>query len=415
MPVALALVAGVLAMEAGPAQAATPAENAFVQCSDLGGAIYVNAGGALLHVKSWKDYGYDGTANGVAEPAHSTATITSSSSCATRATKTPANGTFVRAVVADSAQADGWKWSGDIYEIVGGAPITVHAWANIGVTTAPTPVAVSAGVLSALAAPGSCPDDLAGCLYARPTTNTVFAGYSTTAKAPKAFYRIDSVGHPVPQAAATAGEKNVDQTSINACERMICAPNGNIVNAYGAGYGVLHVDGWAQDYPSAAAVSVQLSAGTSVFVVPANRPTSYVPAGTAGNHGFDVNLSVPAGTYDLCGTVLGTSPGATTQALGCSPVVVPGAKPGKVHRPKVKAEGRGRMLVKWKRPNTHGSPISAYIIKFSTGKKKQVSGSLHSYVVKHLPRDHRVTFKVRAINAVGLGSYSKSSKSATVR
>lgn len=402
VPVALALVVGVLALEAGPAGAAAPNDGTYISCTGMAGGptepFYVMVGGAPLQMTLSDMPG-----------APTSADVTYHSDCSTLfpTPKVPKNGVFIKSY-------RGHAPTGSTYEIIGGAPITVPAAYVSG-----TVIAVDADVIPAATATTDVTTSggatLRGYLHARVAPGTAFAGSTTSTKTATSFYRVDSVGHPVPQARATTGEPILAQTSINACERMICDPNGNIVTAYGAGYGVLHVDGWAQDYPSAAAVSVRLSAGTSVFVVPANRPTSYVPAGTAGNHGFAVDLPVAAGTYDLCGTVLGTSPGATTQALGCSPVVVPGAKPGKVHRPKVKAKGRGRMLVKWKRPNTNGSPISAYIIKFSTGKKKQVSGSLHSFVVKHLPRNHRVTFKVRAINAVGLGSYSKSSKSATVR
>ena len=150
-------------------------------------------------------------------------------------------------------------------------------------------------------------------------------------------------------------------------------------------------------------------------MLPADQPTSYVLASTAGDHGFSADLQVAAGSYALCGTVLGRAPGATTLALGCSNVSIPGAAPAKVHRPKTKAKGHHRLQIKWKQPDTHGSPISAYIVKTSTGKKKQVSGSRHKLVLKHLPGGRRVTVKVRAINAFGLGSYGKASKSVRVR
>jgi len=414
--VVLALVLGVLAVGTGPASAApTPAAKTFVRCTDLSNGIYISAGGALLHELGWANLGYNGKAKGgAAEPSSSTATITKSGSCAKRTRKTPANGTFVRVVVADTSTANGWRWSGHTYEIVGGAPITVHAWANVGKTSG-TPVPVTANVLADLAAPGRCPATVAGCLYSRPANNTVFGGYNTTAKSVTTHYKVDSAGHPWPRTAAASKETVVDQTSINACQHLNCAPNGGIVNEYGVGYGVLHVDGWAADYPSAASVKVQLSLGGVAHVVPADRATSYVATGTAGNHGFAVDLPVAAGSYVLCATVLGTAPGATTQALGCSNVSVAGAAPARVHRPKVKAKGRHRLQVRWKRPQIHGSPIVAYIVKTNAGKKKQVKATRHKIVLKHLPGGRRVHVKVRAINGVGMGRFSKVSKSVTVR
>jgi hypothetical protein len=415
---AVLVVAGLVGVEVAPASAApTPAATSFIQCTDLGNGTYISAGGALLRVSKWQNYGYDGTANGTTEPAHSTATITAKSNCKSVTRKVPANGTFVRGVIADAKQANGWKWSTSTYEIIGGAPITVHAWANIG-RTGGTVIPVDNAVFSALASPGSCPSNVAGCLSSRPVNGTTFAGYDKTAKRAATFYQVDSVGHPIPQAAATSGESVVDQTSIDACERMSCAPNGQIVNSGGSGYGVLHVDGWAMDYPSAAPVSVRLTAGGSTFVVPANQQTNAVLASVAGSHGFAVDLPIAAGSYVLCGTVLGTVPGPTTQDLGCSNVSVPGARPGKVHRPRAKAKGHGKVRVRWHPPLQNGSPVNLYLVTVSVGshhQKRQVAGAKHAVVLKHLPRGQRVQVRVKANNLYGFGPSSKKSKPARVR
>jgi hypothetical protein len=417
--VAALVVAGLVTVGVAPASATTPAPRpasaTFVKCTDLSNGIYIKVGGALLAVR-WVDYGYNGTAaGGVAEP--SNPTPTTDGSCKKLATKTPATGTFVRAVVANAKAANGWSWSGSTYEIVGGTPVTVHSWANIGLTSG-TVIPVIKDVLSSLSSPGACPATRAGCLYSRPANGTVFSGYGTAAKKPTTFYKVDSVGHPIPQAAATAGEKTVDQTSINACERMNCAPNGQIVNSVGTGYGTLHVDGWAMDFPSAAPVNVQLTAGGATYVVPANQPTTAVLPSVAGSHGFSVDLPIAAGSYVLCGTVLGTTPGATTQDLGCSNIGVPGAKPGKVHKPKVKARGHGKVRVKWRTPAQNGSPVNLYVVKVTVGskhKKKQVAGSKHKIVLKHLPRGQQVRVKVKANNLYGFGPSSKKSKTVRVR
>jgi hypothetical protein len=417
--VAALVVAGLVTVGVAPASATTPVTRpsgaTFVKCTDMSNKIYIKVGGALLLVR-WVDYGYNGTtASGAKEPANPTPTT--DGSCKKIARKTPANGTFVRAVVADSSTANGWRWTGSTYEIVGGAPIQVHSWANIGLKSGSV-VPVIKDVLASLYGPGACPASRAGCLYSRPVKNTVFSGYDKTAKKPTTFYKVDSVGHPIPQAAATAGEKTVDQTSINACERMNCAPNGQIVNSGGTGYGVLHVDGWAMDFPSAAPVSVRLTAGGATYVVPANQHTTAVLPSVAGNHGFSVDLPIAAGSYVLCGTVLGTTPGATTLDLGCSNVGVPGAKPGKVHKPKVKALAHGKVRVKWRTPAQNGSPVNLYVVKVTVGskhKKKQVAGSKHKIVLKHLHRGQQVRVKVKANNLYGFGPSSKKSKTVTVR
>ncbi|WGL51541.1 fibronectin type III domain-containing protein [Nocardioides sp. BP30] len=414
LAVTLALIAGAFSIGAGPASAAVPADGTYISCSGTTVAptapYYVMVGGAPL-LMTLDDMPKPGSTSGTPTAADD---VTYHSDCATLfpTPKVPRNGVFVRGYDAHAAK-------GSTYEIVGGAPITVHGWSHVLASGSGKVIPVDHDVLPAATATTdvtrSGTTKLHGYLHARVAAGTAFAGFNTASKTATSFYRVDSVIHPVPQRSASSGEPVVDQTSIEACERMTCDPNGNIVNAYGGGYGVLHVDGWAEDYPSAAPVSVRLSAGTSTFVVAAGQPTTYVPATTAGNHGFAADLPLAAGTYELCGTVLGTAPGATTQPLGCSTVAVPGAKPGTVHRPKARPKGHGKVLVKWKRPSTHGSPISAYIVKTSTGKKKQVSGALHKVVLKHLPRGRHVSVKVRAINAVGLGSYSRTSKSVTVR
>ncbi|HVX53415.1 MAG TPA: fibronectin type III domain-containing protein [Nocardioides sp.] len=414
------VVAGLVGVEVAPASAAPTAPPAatFIQCTDKGStsAVYVLVGGAALHVQSWTNFGYDISGG----PSHPTPTKRSCKSLPV----VPADGTFIRGVKAvknSAGTVTNWAWTGSTYEVIGGTPITVHAWSHVGLSAAPSgsPKAVDSTVLSALVAPGAaCPSSYAGCLYSRPRNGAVFSGYNTTAHKATTFYKVDSLGHPVPQAAATSGEKTVDQTSINACERMDCAPNGQIVNSGGTGYGILHVDGWAMDYPSAAPVSVQLTAGGSTFVVPANQQTNEVLPSVAGNHGFSVNLPIPAGSYVLCATVLGTTPGATTQDLGCSNVSVPGAKPGKVHRPKVKVKGHGKVRVKWKTPAQNGSPVNLYVVKVSVGskhKKKQVAGAKHKVVLKHLPRGQQVQVKVKANNLYGFGPASKKSKPVRVR
>jgi len=405
--VVVALVLGMLAIGAAPASAA-PADGSYITCkqdTESTKPTYIVVGGSPIWVRSWAAMGKWTTNSPHPTP-------TPNVDCSTLRLH-PKDGTFLR----------GWKAgaaTGSTYEIVGGAPITVHAWTHLGHTSSSHPTVEkvdAASVPAAGASPVTKDGSMAiqGYIASVPADGATFGGYSTSAKAVTTHYQVDSLAHPWPRSAAASKETVVDQTSINACERMNCDPSGVIVNEYGAGDGVLHVDGWAADYPSPASVRVQLSLGGSAYVIAADRPTNYVAAGTAGNHGFSVNLSVVAGSYVLCGTVLGTAPGATIHPLGCSNVTVGGSAPGRVHRPRVKAKGAHRLVVYWKQPKTHGSPIAAYIVKTSTGKKKQVKASRHKLVLKHLHAGTRVHVKVRAINGVGAGRFSKSSKSVTVR
>jgi len=402
----LVLVIGVLVVGSGPASAAAPKDGAYITCkqdTESPKPTYIVVGGAPIWVRSWAAMGYTSAKH---------PTVAANLDCSPLRLH-PKDGTFIRGWKAGAAR-------GATFEMVGGAPLTTHAWAHLGYPSSKHPAVekVDAASIPAVSAAATTQDKgtpLQGYIASVPAARTTFAGYSTAAGKATTFYQVDAARHPLPRAAATAGEPVVDQTSIDACERMDCDPSGVVVNEYGAGYGVLHVDGWAADYPSSASVRVQLSLGGTTHVVAADRATSYLAAGTAGNHGFSVNLPVAAGSYVLCATVLGTMPGATTQPLGCGNVLVAGAAPGRVRRPKVRRKGTHRLVVRWRQPKTHGSPIAAYILKASTGKKKQVKATRRKVVLKHLRAGRRVHVKVRAINGVGPGRFSKSSKSVTVR
>lgn len=400
--VAVALVvAGLAVVGVSPASAAVPANGTRISCSGSASAptapFYVMAGGAPLWVKTPANLGLTST------------DFTYHSDCATLfpSPTVPSNGTVIRAYKGGTA--------GAFYVIVGGAPFAVSSAAAIDKSSW-SPVAVDVNVIPSTTATTDVTKDgsttLHGYLHARPATGTKFRGYNASTKA-MTYYALDSLRHPVPQSATNTGPI-APQATINGCARMDCDPNGGIVNAGGAGYGVLHVDGWAMDYPSSAPVSVRLTAGTSTWTLPANQATSEVLASTAGNHGFSANLPIAAGTYALCGTVLGTAPGGTTLDLGCSTVTVPGAKPGRVKKPKAKAKGHRKVQVKWKTPVQNGSPITEYVVKMGK-KKKQVPGSKHKLVFKHLHAGRTYSVKVQAINSVGLGKYSKPSKKVTAK
>jgi len=404
--IAVAMVAGVATVPAAPAHAAT-SDGSYITCTQDTSAkpVYIVMGGAPIWVHSWAAMGTWTSAN-----PHPSAVSTNCSSLR----RVPRDGVFFRGWAKGAA-------TGPTYEIVGGAPIVVTAWADLGYTNTshPTVEKVDAASIPAVAAASQTKDGtqaLQGYLNSAPAVGTKFAGYSTTKKAPATFYVLDSARHPVPQVSASAGEVVADQASINLCTRMDCDPSGQLVDVYSTQYGVLHVDGIAMDYPSPDPVSVRFDVGGQSFVVPANQPTDADLPSIAGNHGFSADLPVPwSPSLVLCGTVLGRAPGATTSDIGCSSVSVLGAAPGRVHRPKVRAKGHHRVKVTWPAGTTNGSPISAYLVKLSTGKTKQISGLRRHIVLKHLPGGRRISVKVRAINGVGYGRWSRWSKSVTVR
>lgn len=321
----------------------------------------------------------------------------------------PKDGTFIRGWAAGAA-------TGPTYEIVGGAPITVHAWANLGKTSATVEKVDAASIPKVGAAPvtKNGANALQGYINANPAANTAFRGHAT-----RQYYKLDASLHVVPQAAAApATAIDVDQTSINACERMLCDPNGEIETGT-SGYGVLHVEGFAMDYPAATPVSVQLVIDQRLTdTLTANQSNAYQPPGVAGSHGFAADVYVGAGVHEVCATVIGTTPGATTQALGCSYPTLNGAKPGKMKKPKLKARGHGKVKVRWKLVATNGNPITGYRLKCAGMHQKQISGAKLSHTLKHLGRGRKLTCKIRAISGGSTGGYgpwSKKSKTVTVR
>ena len=101
------VVTGLVGVEAAPASAAptTPPAATFIQCTDKGPttSVYALVGG----------------------PSHPTPTPRSCKSLPV----VPADGTFIRGVKAVKNSAGtitNWAWTGSTYEVIGGAPITVH-------------------------------------------------------------------------------------------------------------------------------------------------------------------------------------------------------------------------------------------------------------------------------------------------
>jgi|GEM_PF-3418127 len=389
-----------------PAQARTTAsDGTFVTCREhpaeeyimvAGAPIYVAAPGAVGTVPTGQPVSIDCSADG----------------------QTPADTDTPWYPSTDGTFAQGWA-NGTalpaVYEIVGGAPLWVRSWANVGNPSSPTVEKFDNASLPPLAGPELVGDG-STVFYGRFSAlvrNAYFRSLSGT------YYRTDSAGHPSILPGPIAGRAAppiVDQNVIAGCERMNCDPWGP-VSVEPAGNGLLHLYGYALDGMTAQQLTVRVDLPTGSVTIPANQPDPEVGAlyGRSGDYGFDRVISAPAGHYQVCTTFLGFAPGATYTPIGCATVDVPGAKPARVHRPKVKAIGGHRVRVTWKAPNDGGSPISEYLLRTSNGVKKQISGTRHSIVLKHLPGGRRVTVKVRAINGVGMGGFSKPSHLVVVR
>lgn len=309
-------------------------------------------------------------------------------------------GTFVQGYAGGAA-------TGPVYVIVGGAPMPAAATA--------VPTSVEQFDNSARPLPGA-PDQTVvnGSpvygMFSSIVRNGHFKSPSGT------YYRTDAAGHPVVLSTAVpASTPTLDQVTIDGCVRMNCDPWGDLT-VTPVGNGQVRVSGYALDALTSQSLTVHLEGGGHVYDVPANQPAPDVNAGfgVAGNHGFDRVLSMPAGHYDLCSTFVGFAPGPSTP-VGCQVVDVPGAKPGQVSRPKVKAKGHGKALVKWKAAASAGSPITAYVVKPSGGKKRLISGTKTSLLLKHLHVGTTLTVKVQALNGIGAGPVSKKSKKVRIR
>lgn len=320
----------------------------------------------------------------------------------------PADGTFVQGYLAGAPQPD-------VYVVVGGAPLWVRGWDSIGNPSSPTVEPFDNRSLP----PAGGPDQTVAAgtpaygMFSSIVRNGYFKNKTGT------YFRTDAAGHPVVLPGALAGRPTpptVSQESIDTCERMNCSPWGDI-SVQVVGQGQIRVSGYALDAMNSAPLTVHLDAAGQSYDIVANQPDPSINSGygISGNFGFDRVLTVPAGHYDLCTTFLGYAPGGTSTQAGCQVLDVPGSVPKRVARPKLKAPGHGKLVVRWKPAVTQGSAISEYIVKVSGAGTKQVSGTKHSVVFKHLRPGKTVTAKVRAINGVGAGKYSKASKKVRVR
>ena len=116
------------------------------------------------------------------------------------------------------------------------------------------------------------------------------------------------------------------------------------------------------------------------------------------------------------GTSAASLPSASVTPVGpiANPYVPSVAVPSKASKPTVKA-GKRKVTVTWKAPASNGAPILSYRVRSSAGKTMTVRGSSRKVTFKKLKKGRVLTFKVTAINRVGAGATSGSSKKVKVK
>jgi hypothetical protein len=119
-----------------------------------------------------------------------------------------------------------------------------------------------------------------------------------------------------------------------------------------------------------------------------------------------------------------TAPATSVPPTVAPPVISPPAPvaptPGVVARvplkpakPVVKAY-KGYIKVTWKAPRDNGARITKYYVKSSNGTTRIVSGTTRTLKFK-IKKGKKVSFRIRAANSVGMGTYSSSSKTVKAR
>jgi hypothetical protein len=110
-------------------------------------------------------------------------------------------------------------------------------------------------------------------------------------------------------------------------------------------------------------------------------------------------------------TVAATSAAGTSEASAPSNAVVPARRPGRVAKPSVVVKGeRARLVVRWRQPAEHGSPLTRYVVRVN-GRSWELAPTKHRFVLRNVvPGTYRVS--VVAANEVG---EAKASRATTVR
>jgi SpoIID/LytB domain protein len=145
------------------------------------------------------------------------------------------------------------------------------------------------------------------------------------------------------------------------CWSVTTDPIGNL-DAFARVPGGFHVSGWALDLDTTAALTMTAAAGpqSTPFVASAPRPdVGAAYPGYGDQHGFDVTVPAPAGTYTFC--VAGTNVGIGSNAnIGCRDVTVSNAPTGSLDA--VSDAGVGRIAAAgWGMDPDTADPIDMHI------------------------------------------------------
>ena len=140
----------------------------------------------------------------------------------------------------------------------------------------------------------------------------------------------------------------------------------------------------------------------------------YTPAG-----GSALTASASSSPYTLAGLTNGTAysirvaansavgRGAYTNAISRVPAAIPGTPTGLTA---TGGSASGRLVLGWTAPSTGGSAITSYTVEYtaSGGSAQTVStgSSSNSYNLDGLANGTAYSVRVRAVNAIGVGSYS---------
>lgn len=157
-------------------------------------------------------------------------------------------------------------------------------------------------------------------------------------------------------------------------------------------------DGFAQVTWSAADDNSSPITGYTVTAIPGGR--SVTVSGDLTSVIIDGLRNGSAYTFTVQATnVVGTSPASAPSAA-----VTPATKPGRVVKPTAKVIGR-KAIVKWTRPTDGGSALTGYRVSIN-GKARTTDADVRKLVFTRL-KPGRYKVKVRAVNAVGVGSASE--------
>lgn len=218
--------------------------------------------------------------------------------------KVPKNGTYIRG-----------QSSGDVYTIAHGAPIHVASWAGVG------------GEKPTIGVDDAAIDNAGGSgvwrfLRARPSD-----GFIRGATSYRIYHVVNGRPYYVSSWAPFGGEKpyvTVDDTSINSCNHLNCDPWGAFDSVSG-GKGTLTVAGWAQDPNTTNPVNLHVYVdGVMAGSTTTNRARADIEAKyhRGLSYGYKATFTASPGKHDVCVYAINVGAGTNNTHIGCKSVTV---------------------------------------------------------------------------------------------